>query len=215
MHESRANTLPRLNEPAPDFKAVTTMGDRKLIDYRGKWLVFFSHPSGFTPVCTSEFVAMARAFSRFQELNADLLGLSIDSNEAHLAWIHSIKEKFGVAIPFPIIGDVTMRVASAYGMVMPGASDSSAVRSTFFIDPDGILKAILCYPIGNGRSVDEMLRLLQAMQVSQRHKVVTPEGWQPGNPVLVPPPTTAEAMEARLKEGYECVDWYYCKRTLP
>ncbi len=214
MNENRNNALPRLNEPAPDFRAKTTMGERKLIDYRGRWLLFFSHPSGFTPVCTSEFVSFAKAFGRFQELNCDLLGLSIDSNSAHLAWIRNIKEKFAVDIPFPIIEDIMMKVASAYGMVMPGASDTSTVRTSFFIDPDGIMRAIICYPINNGRSIDEFLRLLEAMQVSDKHKVVTPEGWKPGDRVIVPPPNTADAVEARTREGYECVDWYYCQRDL-
>ncbi len=215
MNEHRQSALPRLNEPAPDFKAWTTLGERKLIDYRGKWLVLFSHPSGFTPVCTSEFIAFAKAFPRFQALNCDLLGLSIDSNFAHLAWIRNIKEKFGVEIPFPVIEDVTMRVASTYGMIMPGASDTSTVRTTFFIDPDGILRAILCYPPANGRSIEELLRLLKGMQVSDAHKVVTPEGWQPGDQVILPPPHTADAVDARSKEGLECIDWYYCKRDLP
>jgi peroxiredoxin (alkyl hydroperoxide reductase subunit C) len=214
MSELSQHALPRLNEPAPDFQVMTTMGERRLIDYRGKWLIFFSHPSGFTPVCTSEFVAVAKAFPQFQKLQCEVLGLSIDSNAAHLAWVRNIKEKFGVEIPFPIVDDVTMRVATAYGMVMPGASDTSTVRTTFFIDPDGMLRAILCYPIANGRSIDEFLRLLQALQVSDAHNVVTPEGWQPGEPVILPPPRTAEAAEARMKEGIDCVDWYYCQRKL-
>lgn len=214
MNEPRPHPLPRLDEPAPDFKAVTTLGERKLIDYRGRWLILFSHPSGFTPVCTSEFVAFAKAFPRFQALNCDLLGLSIDSNFAHLAWVRNIKEKFGVDIPFPIIEDVAMRVASAYGMVMPGSSDTSTVRTTFFIDPDGILRAIICYPTNNGRSIEEFLRLLNAMQVSDANKVFTPEGWQPGDPIILPPPRTADAIEARSKQGLDCVDWYYCQRKL-
>ena len=215
MNEHRQNALPRLNEPAPDFKAMTTLGERKLIDYRGRWLVLFSHPAGFTPVCTSEFIAFAKAFPRFQALNCDLLGLSIDSNFAHLAWVRNIKEKFGVGIPFPIIEDVTMRVAAAYGMIMPGASETSTVRTTFFVDPEGMLRAIICYPLTNGRSVEEFLRLLTAIQVSDAHQVVTPEGWQPGDKVILPPPRTADAIEARSQEGLDCVDWYYCKRDLP
>jgi peroxiredoxin (alkyl hydroperoxide reductase subunit C) len=214
MNEFRSGSLPRLNEPAPDFHARTTMGERKLIDYRGRWLFFFSHPSGFTPVCTSEFVAFARAFEQFQKLNCDLLGLSIDSNPAHLAWVHNIQEKFGVEIPFPIVEDVTMKVSTAYGMLMPGASDTATVRSTFLIDPDGILRAILCYPINNGRSIEEFLRLLQAVQVSDQYKVVTPEGWKPGDKVVLPPPNNMEAMKSREKQTGDCVDWYYCQREL-
>ena len=197
MNEHRPTSLPRLSEPAPDFKAMTTLGERKLVDYRGRWLILFSHPSGFTPVCTSEFISFAKAFPRFQELNCDLLGLSIDSNSSHLAWVRNIKEKFGVAIPFPIIDDVSMRVAAAYGMIMPGASDTSTVRTTFFVDPNGILRAIVCYPISIGRSIDEFIRLLKAIQVSDEHKVLTPEGWQPGDKVIMPPPRTADAIELR------------------
>lgn len=215
MPESRAG-LPRLHEPAPDFRAITTLGERKLVDYRGKWLLFFSHPSGFTPVCTSEFIAFAKAHRRFQELNCDLLALSVDSNFAHLAWMRNIHEKFGVEIPFPVIEDVSMRISSAYGMIMPGASDSSTVRATFFIDPEGLLRAILCYPLNNGRSVSELLRLLHAMQVSDAHRVVTPEGWQPGDRVVLPPPHTAGVAESRMHDKtVHCTDWYYCERDVP
>ena len=138
--------LPRLNEPAPDFRAKTTFGERALADYRGKWLVLFSHPADFTPVCTTEFTAFARAADQFGALNTELLGLSIDSIFSHIAWVRNIEEKFGVVIPFPIIEDLKMTVASAYGMVHPGAGDTSAVRATFVIDPDGVLRAMLYYP---------------------------------------------------------------------
>jgi peroxiredoxin (alkyl hydroperoxide reductase subunit C) len=216
MNEHRIGNLPRLHEPAPDFKALTTMGERKLVDYRGRWLLFFSHPSGFTPVCTSEFVAFAKSFRRFQELQCDLLALSVDSNFSHLAWMRNIKEKFGIEIPFPIVEDVTMRIAAVYGMVMPGASDTSTIRTTFMIDPEGMMRAILCYPLTNGRSIAEILRLLQAMQASDEHKVVTPEGWQPGDRVMLPPPQTAGVAESRLQDAStECVDWYYCEREIP
>ncbi|MCA8948586.1 MAG: peroxiredoxin [Planctomycetes bacterium] len=208
------SSFPRLGEPAPDFSAVTTHGPRKLADYRGRWLVLFSHPADFTPVCTTEFVAFAKAHDRFRTLGAELLGLSIDSKFAHIAWVRNIKEKFGVDIPFPIIEDLSMRVASAYGMIQPGASDTSAVRATFFIDPDGVLRAMVYYPMSNGRSIDEFVRLLEAMQTSDRNKVATPEGWRPGDKVIVPPPATCELAEARLSEGYELTDWYFSKRAL-
>jgi peroxiredoxin (alkyl hydroperoxide reductase subunit C) len=210
----RPNAMPELNRPAPDFEAVTTHGVKKLADYRGKWLVLFSHPADFTPVCTTEFMAFARRHAEFQALNTELLGLSIDSHYAHLAWVRNIREKFGVEIPFPIIADLSMDVARSYGMVQPGASDTSAVRATFVIDDKGVLRAMVYYPMTNGRSIDEFLRLVTALQTSDRHKVATPEGWQPGDKVIVPPPATAEAAEARVHEGYECTDWYFCKKSL-
>jgi len=206
--------MPRLNEAAPNFESNTSQGVRKLADYKGKWLVLFSHPADFTPVCTTEFMAFANAADEFRQLNCELLGLSIDSNYAHLAWVRNIKEKFGVDIPFPIIEDLSMKVANAYGMIQPGASDTSAVRATFIIDDKGILRAMVYYPMSNGRSIPEFLRLVRAMQVSDKHEVATPEGWQPGDKVIVPPPGTAEAAEKRLEEGYECTDWYFCKKEL-
>ena len=214
MEHQSVTSFPRLNEPAPDFEAKTTQGLKKLTDFRGKWLVLFSHPADFTPVCTTEFIAFAEQHKDFQALNCELIGLSIDSNHAHLAWIRNIKEKFGIDIPFPIIEDISMRVANAYGMVHPGASDTSAVRATFVIDDKSVLRAMLYYPMTNGRSIPEILRLLSALQTSDKHKVATPAGWQPGDKVIVPAPATAEAAEARVKEGYECVDWYFCKKTL-
>lgn len=211
---TRGSTLPRLNEPAPAFEAKTTHGQRSLADYKGRWLVLFSHPADFTPVCTTEFMAFARAHEQFQALNCDLLGLSIDSHYAHIAWVRNIQEKFGVEIPFPIIEDLSMNVASAYGMIQPGASDTSAVRATFLIDPKGMLRAMVYYPMSNGRSVDEFVRLLTALQTSDAHGVATPENWQPGEMVIVPPPQTADAADARAGEGYEYTDWYFSKKAL-
>jgi peroxiredoxin 2/4 len=208
------NPMPRLNEPAPAFDAVTTHGRRKLTDYKGKWLVLFSHPADFTPVCTTEFMAFARAHDTFAALNTDLLGLSIDSKYAHIAWVRSIKENFGVDVKFPIIEDLSMKVANAYGMIMPGADDTSAVRATFIIDPEGILRAMVYYPMSNGRSVDEFLRLVAALQASDANKVATPENWQPGDAVIVPPPQTTAAAEARRGEGFEYTDWYFSKTSL-
>lgn len=206
--------MPRLNEPAPAFEAKTTHGPRKLLDYKGKWLVLFSHPADFTPVCTTEFVAFARAHPRFQTLNCELLGLSIDSNYAHIAWARNIEDKFGVKIPFPIIEDLSMKVANAYGMIQPGASDTSAVRATFLIDPDGKLRAMVYYPMSNGRSVEEFLRLLEALQTSDKHGVATPEAWKPGEKVIVPPPQTQADAEKRKGEGYDYTDWYFSKKDL-
>ncbi len=206
--------MPRLNEPAPAFQARTTHGDRSLADYSGKWLVLFSHPADFTPVCTTEFIAFARAADRFQALGAELLGLSIDSLFSHLAWVRNIEEKFGVTIPFPIIEDLKMEVAGAYGMVHPGAADTQAVRATFLIDPAGVLRAMIYYPMSNGRSIEEILRLLTALQTSDAHGVATPEGWTPGGKVIVPPPKTAAAAAMRASEGYETTDWYFSTRSL-
>lgn len=206
--------MPLLNEAAPAFEAKTTHGVKTLADYQGKWLVLFSHPADFTPVCTTEFMAFAKAYPEFKKLNCELLGLSIDSLFAHVAWVRNIKEKFGVEIPFPIIEDLSMKVAHAYGMIQPGASDTSAVRATFVIDDKGILRAMVYYPMTNGRSIAEFLRLVAALQTSDENSVATPENWQPGDKVIVPPPGTAQEAEQRMQEGYECTDWYFCKKEL-
>lgn len=206
--------LPRLNEPAPAFKANTTHGERSLDDYKGKWLILFSHPADFTPVCTTEFIAFAQASDKFRSMNCELLGLSIDSIYSHLAWMQSIKSNFGVDIPFPIIDDIKMDVARAYGMIHPGAADTQAVRATFFIDPEGRLRAMVYYPMSNGRSIDEFVRLLTAMQTSDANKIATPEGWTPGCDVIVPPPKTPAAIEARNAEGYAMKAWYFSTRSL-
>ena len=206
--------MPRINEPAPNFSANTTDGPRSLSDYKGKWLILFSHPADFTPVCTTEFMGFAQAADDFNALNCELLGLSIDSVHAHIAWMRSIEEKFGVEIPFPIIEDLSMQVAKSFGMIHPGASDTSAVRATFIIDPEGIIRAMVYYPMSNGRSVAEFLRLLKALQTADANGIATPENWQPGEPVIVPPPKTAAAAKARAGEGYDYTDWYFSKKTL-
>jgi len=206
--------FPQLNARAPEFNAVTTSGPRTLDDYKGKWLILFSHPADFTPVCTTEFIGFAKHFDKFQSMNCDLLGLSIDSLFSHLAWMRNIQEKFGVTIPFPIIEDIKMDVARAYGMIHPGAADTQAVRATFFIDPKGVLRAMVYYPMSNGRSIEEFVRLLEAMQTSDANSVATPEGWTPGCKVIVPPPKTAAAAEARASEGYDTTDWYYSTKSL-
>ncbi len=214
MTENVSAALPRINEPAPDFTAQTTHGERSLSDYRGKWLVLFSHPADFTPVCTTEFIGFAKAQDRFAALNTELLGLSIDSHFAHIAWMRSIKENFGVEIRFPIIADLSMDVARAYGMIQPGASDTAAVRATFIIDPEGVLRAMVYYPMSNGRVIEEFLRLVEALQTADAESCATPEGWRPGDKVIVPPPATAEAAEKRASEGYDTVDWYFSTRAL-
>lgn len=212
--ETGAPAMPGLNQPAPAFRANTTHGEKSLSDYEGRWLVLFSHPADFTPVCTTEFMSFAQRHGEFQEINTELLGLSIDSIHSHVAWVRNIKEKFGVDIPFPIIADLSMQVAQSYGMIQPGASDTSAVRATFVIDDKGVMRAMVYYPMTNGRSVDEILRLVKALQTSDQAGVATPENWQPGEKVIVPPPSTVEAAEKRMEEGFECTDWYFCKKAV-
>jgi len=207
-------TFPQLNKPAPAFNAKTTFGMKSLEDYKGKWLVLFSHPADFTPVCTTEFMGFATRADQFAALNCELLGLSIDSVHSHIAWARSIEENFGVKITFPIIADLSMEVAKAYGMIQPGASDTAAVRATFIIDPNGILRAMVYYPMSNGRSIDEFVRVLRALQTSDEHKVATPENWQPGEDVIVPPPATMADAEARKDQGYQYTDWYFSKKSL-
>jgi peroxiredoxin (alkyl hydroperoxide reductase subunit C) len=216
--DKEALKFPRLNEPAPDFEAPTTHGVKRLSDFRGRYLILFSHPADFTPVCTTEFVAFANHFDDFQALNCDLMGLSIDSLFAHVAWMRNIEEKIGVKVKFPVIADLSMQVSHAYGMIHPGSSETSTVRAVFIIDDRGIMRAMVYYPKDNGRSIPEVLRLVKALQTTDEHKVATPEGWQPGEKVIVPPPSTSEAADARIdaaaEEGYECIDWYLCKKEL-
>jgi peroxiredoxin (alkyl hydroperoxide reductase subunit C) len=206
--ESGGTRLPLLNEPAPAFHARTTQGERDLEDYRGRWLIFFAHPADFTPVCASEFIAFSKAYDRFQELGCELLGLSVDSLFAHIAWIANIKERFGVEVPFPIVEDPSMAVARAYGMLHPDAHSSATVRASFVIDPEGLIRAITWYPMNVGRSVEELLRLVSALQTSDKSEVFTPEGWRPGDPVLAPPPLIAAAGKGRPPAS-EQGDWYY------
>ncbi|MEN0075345.1 MAG: peroxiredoxin [Paracraurococcus sp.] len=203
---------PLLHDPAPEFRARTTMGDRALADYRGRWLLLFSHPADFTPVCTSEFIAFARAAARFEALGCALLALSVDSLFSHFAWIRSIHAQFGVKVPFPIIEDPSMAIARAYGMIAPQAPDAAMVRAVFVIDPEGIIRAITWYPMTTGRNVEELLRLLAALQVSDAHDVSTPEGWRPGDAVILPPELTPEAAFAPQAPG---ADWYFRTGPVP
>ena len=194
---------PIIGDAAPNFRARTTMGARTLSSYRGRWLVFFSHPADFTPVCTSEFVAFAQAHEAFQAVDCDLLALSVDSLSSHLAWQQSIEQRFGVRVPFPIVEDPAMGIARAYGMLPACSTSSATVRTTFIIDPEGIVRALIAYPLTVGRSVAEILRLVKALQTSDAADVSTPEGWQPGEPVLANPPLTSDEVGA-------CgTDWYY------
>ncbi|MBR9977181.1 MAG: peroxiredoxin [Bacteroidetes bacterium] len=208
------NTLPRLGFPAPPFEAVTTHGILKLEDYKGSWLILFSHPADFTPVCTTEFIAFAEIQPQLKEMNCELLGLSIDSVYSHIAWMRNIKEKMGVDIPFPVIADLNKDVATKYGMVMPGESSTETSRCVFIIDEKQIVRTILYYPLTTGRNMDEILRVMQALQTTDKNSVATPANWRPGDKVIVPPPKTVQMAEKRVGEGYECKDWYFCRKEL-
>jgi len=211
-----AKNLPRINEPAPEFSANTTHGPKTLADYKGRWLVLFSHPADFTPVCTTEFLAFAERFGEFQKRNADILGVSIDSIYSHLAWVQSIKEKLGVVIPFPIVADLDMKVASSYGMVHPGASSTATVRSVFIIDDKQNVRALVYYPMSAGRNIDELIRVLDALQTGDKYGVACPAQWQPGDKVVVPAPVTQKGVAERLADSsVEIKDWYLSLKKLP
>jgi len=210
-----APALPRLNEPAPDFKAVSTQGEISLSQYKGKWVVLFSHPADFTPVCTTEFVEFAKRQDEFEKRNVQLIGLSIDSVYAHIAWMRNIEQNFGVTVKFPVIADLDTKVAQAYGMIHPGAASTATVRCVFIIDDKGVVRAMLYYPLTTGRNMDEIVRLIDALQTHEAHKIATPANWKPGEQVIVPPPLTKEGAEKRLTEGYETKDWYFAKKDVP
>lgn len=205
------NLLPsaQIDDVAPDFEARSTQGVVRMSDYRGRWLVFFSHPADFTPVCTSEFLAFQAAAERFGALDADLLGLSVDSLYAHIAWVKDIEARFKTKISFPIIEDISMSVARLYGMIHDASATTAAVRSVFFIDPDGYIRAMIHYPMNVGRSVDEIVRVLTALQESDRHFVATPEGWSPGMPCVLPPPIDIAEADQRGNASGDA--WYYAK----
>jgi peroxiredoxin (alkyl hydroperoxide reductase subunit C) len=214
METVEIKRMPIIGEPAPEFSAVTTHGPLKLSDFRGKWVILFSHPADFTPVCTTEFMAFSKVNEELGSLNVQLLGLSIDSVHSHLAWVRNVKEKMGVEIPFPIIADLDMKVATLYGMIHPGQSSTATIRTVFFIDPEGIMRAMIYYPLSNGRYIPEMIRLIKALQTTDKYGIATPANWQPGDKVVVPSPKTQAEMARRLEEGYECKDWYLCFREL-
>ena len=216
-----ARGLPRLGEPAPDFEAVTTQGTVRLTDFRGSWLVLFSHPADFTPVCTTEFIGFAGIYQKLQERHTELLGLSVDSVYSHIGWLRNIEDKTGTHIPFPVIADLDKKVATAYGMLMPGESKTEASRCVFVIDPEGVLRAMIYYPLTTGRNMDEILRLVDALQVADKNKVATPANWRPGDKVIIPTPNTVELAAERSSqdfiektEGYDSVDWYLTKKSL-
>lgn len=212
--ETIPSSLPQLGSPAPYFIAQTTQGTLALEDFKGRWLILFSHPADFTPVCTSEFIAFSALYVEFQKRGADLLGLSIDSVYSHLAWLRNIEEKMGVRVPFPVIADLDKAVATAYGMVQPGQSKVEAARCVFVIDPEQIVRAMIYYPLSTGRNIQEILRVVDALQTTDQYNVATPADWTPGGEVILPAPITMEGVDERLGGGEECRDWYYCTRKL-
>jgi len=217
MEATQAPSLPRLNEPAPEFAATSTQGPIKLSDFKGKWVVLFSHPADFTPVCTTEFVGFASRQEEFDRLGVQLIGVSIDSIYAHIAWIRNIEENFGVKIRFPVVADLDMKVAATYGMIHPGAASTATVRCVFVIDDKGVVRAMIYYPLTNGRNIDEIVRLVSALQTTDKNTVSTPADWRPGQKVIVPPPLTQEAAEKRVGEagdGKEVKDWYFTRKEL-
>lgn len=199
--------LPRIGERAVPFTVRTTLGERSLQGYAGRWLLLFSHPSDFTPVCTSEFIALAQAFEQFQALGCDLLGLSVDSVYSHIAWVRSIRAEFGVEIPFPIAEDLSMSIAAAYGMIHPSDTDTATVRATFLIDPAGIVRMLSYYPMATGRNVDEIIRTLAALQETDASGLSTPASWRAGEDGILPPPVTVADADARETAGAPA--WYY------
>lgn len=207
--EGTATRLPLIGDPAPHFAADTTHGPIRLEDYAGKWLVLFSHPADFTPVCTTEFIEFAKLADEFAARNAALLGNSVDSVHSHLAWTRAIEEKLGVRIPFPIIADLDTSVARAYGMLHPNTSGTAAVRAVFLIDPQQTVRAVLYYPMNAGRMIPEILRLLDALQTSDRDGVSCPANWKPGDDVVVAAPKTQDELDARLSDtNVKLADWY-------
>lgn len=218
-------TMPRIGDPAPAFTAVTTQGEISFPgDYEGKWVVLFSHPADFTPVCTTEFMTFASLQDEFRAYNTELVGLSVDGLYSHIAWLRTIKDKItfrdmtDVEVTFPLIEDITMEVARKYGMIMPGEATTKAVRAVFVIDPKGIIRTIIYYPLSLGRNFDELLRVVKALQTADHFDIATPADWRPGDPVIVPTAgscgTAKERMDGEV-EGVECVDWFFCTKQIP
>ena len=210
-YEIMMNGTVRIGERAPDFEATSTMGNVSLKEYNGKWLVFFSHPGDFTPVCTTEMIAFAKANPYFEQLNTSLLGLSVDSNSSHLAWVYDIYCRTGIRIPFPIIADRNGEIARKYGMISSEVSNTETVRNVYVIDDKGIVRLILIYPLNVGRWIPEILRAVQALQVADRNHSSTPANWVPCDPVIIPPPTTFEGLLQRkqeIEQNKNGMNWY-------
>ena len=221
--EPKVVPMPRIGDMAPEFTAVTTQGMINFPqDYKGSWVILFSHPADFTPVCTSEFMTFATLEEKFAQANCKLVGLSVDGLYSHIAWLRTIKEKIeykgmkNVEVNFPLIEDITMEVATKYGMIQPGESSTKAVRAVFFIDPKGIIRAIIYYPLSLGRNFDELYRALVAMQTADAFSIATPADWQPGDDVIVPPAGSCGVAKARMdgKEEMKCYDWFFCTKPI-
>jgi peroxiredoxin (alkyl hydroperoxide reductase subunit C) len=208
--------IPRIGDPAPDFKAVTTQGEVSFHEWQGdKWVILFSHPADFTPVCSTELTEFAKRNAEFTKRNTKLIGLSIDSIHSHLAWRENLRQIFDVEIPYPMIADIDMKVASLYGMLHPGASATATVRAVFVIDPKHVVRALVYYPLNVGRNVDEVVRLLDGLQTTDKHACATPVNWKPGEKVIVPPPKSeADVKERATHKEYERFDFYLNKKSL-
>lgn len=223
LQEKFCSQMPLIGDKAPAFIAESTKGEIHFPDdYKGKWVILFSHPADFTPVCTSELFTFAKMTEEFRDLNTELLGLSVDSVNSHLAWLKSIEEEVrfkgeqNVKIDYPVIADVKMTVAKKYGMIHPSSSDTKAVRAVFFIDPEAKVRAILYYPLSTGRNFQELKRMLIALQTTDEHHVSTPADWQPGDDVVVSAPTTLNDIEneKNKKDGCDCSTWYFCTKAI-
>lgn len=222
--KNEAVPMPRIGDAAPAFKAVTTQGPINFpTDYTGSWVILFSHPADFTPVCTSEFMTFASMEKQFAEINCKLVGLSVDGLYSHIAWLRTIKEKIeykgmkDVEVKFPLIEDITMEVAKKYGMIQPGEATTKAVRAVFFIDPKGVIRTIIYYPLSLGRNFDELYRVVVALQTADAFSVATPADWRPGDDVIVPPAGSCGVAKDRMegKEEMKCYDWFFCTKPLP
>lgn len=216
LTQEKVTSMLRIGDVAPDFEAMTTKGPLKLSEFaKDKWIVMFSHPADFTPVCTTEMSGFATRKAEFDALNAELLGLSIDSIHAHLGWVQNVRETTGVYFDFPIIADIDMKVSKLYGMLQPNESETAAVRAVFFIDPTKKVRLIMYYPLNVGRNMDEILRVLEALQVSDKHSVAMPLDWKPGDKAICPPPKSLDALNERLADdSVEKITWYLAKKDI-
>ena len=217
-YEIMMNGNVKIGEFAPDFEAVTTMGDIKLSNYKGKWVILFSHPGDFTPVCTTEMIAFTKAHTYFKNLNTELLGLSVDSNSSHLAWIYDIYCKTGIKVSFPIIADRNGEIARKYGMIANDISNTETVRNVFVIDDKGIIRTILIYPLNIGRFIPEIIRVVQALQMAECAKGSTPANWIPNQPIIVPAPKTFEGLLERneeIEKNRNGMSWYLSFKNAP
>ncbi|MBN9654290.1 peroxiredoxin [Halobacillus sp. GSS1] len=213
--QKQTYSLPRIGEKAPEFTAQTTHGEISLNDYEGKWVVLFSHPSDFTPVCTTEFVGFQGVYDQLRELDTELIGLSVDSVTSHIAWIRNIEENFQTTIEFPVIADLDKQVATKFGMIMPESNGTETSRAVFVIDDKGTVRSVIYYPLTTGRNMGEIVRLVEALKTTDEHGVSTPADWKKGEKVIASPPKTTEDAKARMDNpDYDCVDWYFCKKDL-